>query len=44
MFNTDEVLALVLGVFIGIVVCVKVVSWVAVKAFEIIMRWIMDHM
>lgn len=42
--NTDEVLALVLGFFVGVVVCAKVIAWVAVKAGRIVMHWVMDHM
>lgn len=41
---TPEILALLLGFFVGVVVCVKLVAWLAVKAGGILMRWIMDHM
>lgn len=43
-FNTDEWLAVVIGFFIGIVVAVKVVAWVAVwlarKAVKIMASWL----
>lgn len=40
----DTAIALLLGFFVGVVVCVKLVSWLVVKASGILMRWIMDHM
>lgn len=42
--NTDEWLSVVIGFFIGIVVAVKVVAWVAVwagkKAVKIMTSWL----
>ena len=42
--NTDEWLVLFLGIFIGLVVAVKVVAWVVVVCAKVVMGWVMDHM
>lgn len=42
--NTDEWLAVVLGFFIGVVVCVKLLAFVVVTVGRIVMHWVMDQM
>lgn len=42
--STDEWLAVVIGFFIGVAVCVKLISWLIVEAGKLFMRWVMGHM
>ena len=42
--SADAWLMLALGFGLGVVVCVKVVVWLAMKAAKIMSDWIMDHM